>query len=720
MFLRAENDDKKARVRIAALDGNVRALQQKLGPHPTPEDARTRLDLARILCWCGRYRPTLELIEPLTSGEFEREIVFEARQMIGDNHFRHDQYDLASKQYHGNLKLAKAAGDEFWFARAEEGIALVFIEVGHYTTGEFIHAARIFERLVQLYGSAGRGVHEGMAMYGLSRAAAGNGDYGRALEFARQSIDVLNKSGADHLVQVPLLQLANVHRDRGHFSEALPFYAAAIDAADRSQDTYTQTLIALGYGIMLRSVGDTDSVVELWRSVLPMIDDLEYPRAGHEICGRLATAAAEREDFEDAYRMQCACQEYGNRIGVLSSVLQNQQMLLRDQIHRTAQLEDTLSYLQAGVKASVDGIFVLEKQESGIDKDEFLAYFVNDSACRMLAKKQVAHMPLRSIWTTGSADLLIGPSHEVFASGEPCTLDPIRLEFCAGEPRWYSVKIAKIPSGVVWTVSDVSDREEMQREIRDQRDQLCKANERLTSLDKEKSEMLKIAAHDLRSPIGNIRSLTELIAAGEPDAPELLRTIMEVADSLLSLIGNLLDIESIERGQIDLDLKPVLIAPVATQLADRFRAEASLKGIEVHLQLPANQLSIQADESAMRRILQNLISNAVKFSPRGSPVAIRVREARDNVRIEIKDKGRGITELDRAKLFCKFARLSARPTAGEASTGLGLSIVKALAEAMNGEVGCDSEPGKGATFWVELPAAPPKAAEGSRDAKHAA
>jgi signal transduction histidine kinase len=103
------------------------------------------------------------------------------------------------------------------------------------------------------------------------------------------------------------------------------------------------------------------------------------------------------------------------------------------------------------------------------------------------------------------------------------------------------------------------------------------------------------------------------------------------------------------------------------------------------------------------QVLDNLISNAVKYSPLGKRILVRVVNTDRAVRIEIQDEGPGLSEDDKSKLFGKFARLSARPTGGEYSTGLGLSIVKKMVEAMNGKVWCESELGKGATFIVELP-----------------
>jgi signal transduction histidine kinase len=105
------------------------------------------------------------------------------------------------------------------------------------------------------------------------------------------------------------------------------------------------------------------------------------------------------------------------------------------------------------------------------------------------------------------------------------------------------------------------------------------------------------------------------------------------------------------------------------------------------------------------QVLDNLVSNVVKYSPHGTRAYVRVKRNAEAVRVEVQDEGEGISPEDMKKLFGKFARLSAQPTGGEHSTGLGLSIVKKMVEAMNGKVWCESEFGNGATFIVELPQA---------------
>ena len=114
---------------------------------------------------------------------------------------------------------------------------------------------------------------------------------------------------------------------------------------------------------------------------------------------------------------------------------------------------------------------------------------------------------------------------------------------------------------------------------------------------------------------------------------------------------------------------------------------------------------VQLDPGVTVQVLENLVSNAVKYSPPGTDIFVRLKSCPQSARVEVQDQGPGLNAEDQTKLFGKFARLSAKPTGGEHSTGLGLSIVKKMVEAMGGKVWCETEPGHGATFIVEFPIA---------------
>jgi signal transduction histidine kinase len=155
---------------------------------------------------------------------------------------------------------------------------------------------------------------------------------------------------------------------------------------------------------------------------------------------------------------------------------------------------------------------------------------------------------------------------------------------------------------------------------------------------------------------------------------------------------------------MQLNLAPTDLGPALTSVVETQRPHATAKQQTIHLQSEAAPVTVAVDPNILVQVLENLISNAVKYSPPGKNIFVRLKQQPSLAWIEVQDEGPGLSAADQKKLFGKFARLSAKPTGGEHSTGLGLSIVKKMVEAMNGKVWCESELGRGATFIVGFPA----------------
>jgi len=240
--------------------------------------------------------------------------------------------------------------------------------------------------------------------------------------------------------------------------------------------------------------------------------------------------------------------------------------------------------------------------------------------------------------------------------------------------------------------------------------EIAAKNDELVRLNQEKNEFLGIVAHDLKNPLSAIRGMAELIkeSLGRVSQQELLEyaTIIEgAAGQMFNLITNLLDVNQIETGQFNLHWQSVNILPIIQSLVRNYTLRATAKNITlISSQSPENSLYFKSmvDENLLYQVLDNLISNAIKYSPLDKLIQVRLLQTKDKIRCEIQDEGPGLSDADQQKLFGKFTRLSPKPTAGEHSTGLGLFIVKKLVEAMKGQVWCESELGKGATFILEF------------------
>jgi signal transduction histidine kinase len=226
----------------------------------------------------------------------------------------------------------------------------------------------------------------------------------------------------------------------------------------------------------------------------------------------------------------------------------------------------------------------------------------------------------------------------------------------------------------------------------------------LKRLNEEKSTFLGIAAHDLRNPLGVILGYAEMLRDEEfsrRETAEMAAKVVAAAERVRDLVAGLIEVSAAEAGRVALEKRPCDLLGIARKVVETQVVSAERK--EIGIRIEGTPVVVTGDPGAIQQVVENVISNAVKFSPWKSTVVVTVRPDGGAGVLEVEDEGPGVSEADRTRLFAKFARLSARPTGGESSTGLGLSIVKTLTEAMGGEVSLDSPPGHGARFRVRLP-----------------
>jgi len=237
-------------------------------------------------------------------------------------------------------------------------------------------------------------------------------------------------------------------------------------------------------------------------------------------------------------------------------------------------------------------------------------------------------------------------------------------------------------------------------------------------LERLKEEFLSMMTHDLRSPLASIKCFLELIAEGcfDGDEDELKRKArnnVNASDRLIGMINSLLDLHKMEAGRLDLCMEEVRVSSIVRKSLDTLSALAERGGIPLSVvpNVEYDQLAY-ADEKYTVQVLINLVSNALKFSEKGSPVTILVDAIDDLVRITVRDKGIGIPKEFQSRLFNRFeqARLSDARTLG--GSGLGLAISKSIVEQQGGTIGVASEPGLGCDFWFTLKRIPNRSQEG--------
>jgi PAS domain S-box-containing protein len=308
-----------------------------------------------------------------------------------------------------------------------------------------------------------------------------------------------------------------------------------------------------------------------------------------------------------------------------------------------------------------------------------------------------------------------------------------RLRTASGSESWVHVEVRRITgaggevTGRVAALTDVNDRMQMaaaqerdrvrlsaqNTELRDQhaaaeldRRRLSEQNSELRSLNEAKVRYLAIVSHELRTPLTSIVSFAELIRSEDgglsEDAAEYLDIIQRNAERLLRVVGDLVDLEGLEEGVARLELAPISIPTVARESVRSGWAIAASDGISLDV-VAQDGPDVEADSGRIQQVLDNLISNAVKFSPAGARVEVRATHNASEWRIDVADTGMGIPPSEVDHLFDRFFRASNARGARVPGSGLGLPTAKAIAELHGGRIEVDSVVGTGTTFSVYLP-----------------
>jgi signal transduction histidine kinase len=237
--------------------------------------------------------------------------------------------------------------------------------------------------------------------------------------------------------------------------------------------------------------------------------------------------------------------------------------------------------------------------------------------------------------------------------------------------------------------------------------ELKRRNRTLQQRNDYMNEMLRTAAHDLRNPLGAILAVSELLLSEQlleaEDVHEYHELIHREAHTMLRLLNAVLDLQRLATGRITLQLREVNLEEFIEEVADTGERLARRKDIRLELRVAPDLPTAVFDGTRIRQVLDNLLDNAIKFSEPGRSIVLEVTRTPHGVEFAVVDQGPGVSEEERHRIFLPFIRGSARPTADERSTGLGLTICQTIIEQHGGILGVTSTPGEGSRFYFLLP-----------------
>lgn len=281
------------------------------------------------------------------------------------------------------------------------------------------------------------------------------------------------------------------------------------------------------------------------------------------------------------------------------------------------------------------------------------------------------------------------------------------------QTSWFGISVMLFFTGMIFSayrmrINVLKKREHELQQLVDERTyHLQLEKERAEQANQFKGELVDIVAHDLKNPLTTIVGMSHFLQEENFDlaiVKDSAKAISGSAEQMVDLITDFLNVEAMEQGKINLRRVPLNFSELTGYVVSMNKGLAEKKQQTIEMSLcDSPDCLVLGDSERLYQSIENLFSNAVKYSPIGAPIVIRVERAGEDVRLSVKDTGAGLSEDDQKKLFGKFQKLSPRPTGNETSTGLGLSIAKLIVELHGGRIWAESALGRGSTFYIQLP-----------------
>jgi len=267
-------------------------------------------------------------------------------------------------------------------------------------------------------------------------------------------------------------------------------------------------------------------------------------------------------------------------------------------------------------------------------------------------------------------------------------------------------KVRGLNAGAVDYITKPFHHEEVLARVRTHME-IVRLRRKLEEQNSLKDRFMQIATHDLRNPLASVIMASELLLhmcneqyGQSGEMKEMLRHIILDAERMNEMIGSFLDFRKAASNNINVKIGLLNLSSLVPAIAENHASQANNKSISLVLDIPDGFTECSGDYNRTHQVVTNLISNAVKYTPSGGCVTLRLRADESFVRLDVADTGPGVPEKERERLFTEFAVTSNRPTAGETSTGLGLWIARKMSEAQGGSVGADFPESGGSVFWV--------------------
>lgn len=576
-------------------------------------------------------------------------------------------YEEAAAGYEESVKLFTELGDEFCIARATRGIGKTYRK--QYKN---FQAIEYFEKSAEMFQEMGDKENYGETISDIADAYHFMNEFATALEYYLKTIEIFNELGNKSKISIVYNRIAVINMDLGEIEEALEYYHKSVELKRELGDKLNEALSLMNIGLIQHDKKNYEEALNFYHQAIEVSREASS-KLNEALCLiNIANTLVIQDKFEEAEKDLDKAKE-----------------LLVDNKDKNYTAHLYLTY----------GNLYIHKQEF-----YEAIHFLNDA---MAIADEIQLKNLKMDCYKYYSECYIGltdyeKAHEYFKK-----YYDLKNEIFSKE-MYEKIKNLQYKYERETALKEAETQKKRGEELEKALKQVEELNDNLKRMNEEKNTFMALVAHDLKNPLNAVLGYAQLVKMNpeqfsDEEFKEMFNDIEISARIMTELITNYLEFTTIEAGKVELDMREVDISRVCSYVIDSFGSRAAAKNITLEFKSYPQEIIIKADKNALTQVMDNLVSNAIKFSPSGKKVTVSVEESNDIVRCTVKDEGPGVSEEDMNKLFKKFSRLSAKPTAGESSTGLGLSITKKLTEDMKGKVWCDSSEGNGATFTLEFP-----------------
>jgi signal transduction histidine kinase len=538
----------------------------------------------------------------------------------------------------------------------------------------------------------------------LTWAARRSGDLELAVELGQQALQAAQQLGDDKIIANANYELGAVVQQSNRYAEAREWFRAGAPYYERVKDEFGIGKCFNGVGESFRREARYDSAMSYYDAAAVHFAAIQHPLGILIIRNNRGLVLAAQGRYQEALDSLSSVISGGRAHGYIAIILESGHTMARcwlemgDLAQAKAQATSILEEAKAedsktDVQQCYEILFEVAKAEKDYIKAldyQALLYETKAQIGNDVAKSRIENM-----------------DYELEMRSQQTEISTLQNERRVRK-LWQLLLVVLL--GLVFVVFVVLAT--AYRRNRRSSQLLSIQNDQLAELNREKDSLVNIVAHDLKSPLSKVKALSNMIGMAGPlteKQQQALGMIGKVVNDGERLIQDLLDISVAESTDLQLTFEEGEANALIAEWMGPHKENAARKKIALEFHAHNHPIAIRSELNYLSRIFDNLLSNAIKYTPSDRKVEVMSAIVGANLLITVSDQGPGISQEDQEKMFKKFQRLSARPTGGESSTGLGLSIIKTLSQRLHGDVQVESKLGEGSRFTMSVPLDQPKA-----------